>query len=78
MHALGAIAVVSVALAVAGVAGGGVSPKASCVGQFVAAVAPQNSGAFGQFVAVVAQTTEPNLGLGDVAVDATAAHDQCT
>jgi hypothetical protein len=76
MRALAAIAVVSVALAVASAAGGA-SPKASCVGQFVAAVAPQSSGAFGQFVTVVAQTTEPNLGLGDVAVDATAPHDQC-
>jgi hypothetical protein len=78
MRALAAIAVVSGALAVASAAGAGVSPEASCVGQFVAAVAPQNSGAFGQFVQGVAQTTEPNLGLGDVAVDATAPHDQCS
>ena len=77
MRALAAIAVVSVALAAASGAGGA-SPKASCVGQFVAAVAPQSSGAFGSFVMGVAQTTEPNLGVGDVAVDATAPHDQCT
>ena len=77
MRALAAIAVVSGVLAVAAPAGGAVSPDASCVGKFVIAVAPQNSGAFGQFVAGLTRTTEPNLGLGDLVGDATAPHDRC-
>jgi hypothetical protein len=50
----------------------------SCVGQFVMAAAPHSSGAFGGFVRVVARTTEPNLGVGDVAPDATSDHGACS
>ena len=50
----------------------------SCVGQFVMAAAPQSGGAFGGFVNDVARTTDPNLGLGDVAPDATSDHDACS
>ena len=50
----------------------------SCVGQFVMANAPHSAGAFGGFVSDVAQTTEPNLGVGDVAPDATSDHASCS
>jgi hypothetical protein len=50
----------------------------SCVGQFVMALAPHSAGAFGGFVADVARTTEPNLGVGDVAPDATSDHGACS
>jgi hypothetical protein len=50
----------------------------SCVGQFVMAVAPHSAGGFGGFVNVVARTTEPNLGVGDVAIDATSDHGHCS
>jgi hypothetical protein len=50
----------------------------SCVGQFVVALAPQSAGAFGEIVRDVAQTTEPNLGVGDVAPDATSDHGSCS
>jgi hypothetical protein len=46
----------------------------SCVGQFVTAAAPHGAGAFGGFVRDVARTTEPNLGVGDLAPDATSDH----
>jgi hypothetical protein len=50
----------------------------SCVGQFVMAAAPHSAGTFGGFVRVVAKTTQPNLGVGDVAVDATRDHASCS
>jgi hypothetical protein len=50
----------------------------SCVGQFVMVLAPQSAGAFGGFVRVVARTTDPNLGVGDVAPDATSDHGDCS
>jgi uncharacterized membrane protein YeiH len=50
----------------------------SCVGQFVMATAPHSAGAFGGFVRDVARTTEPNLGVGDVAPDATSDHSACS
>jgi hypothetical protein len=50
----------------------------SCVGQFVMANAPHSAGAFGGFVSDVARTTEPNLGVGDVAPDATRDHTSCS
>jgi hypothetical protein len=50
----------------------------SCVGQFVTALAPHSAGAFGGVVREVAQTTDPNLGLGDVAPDATSDHGSCS
>jgi uncharacterized membrane protein YeiH len=50
----------------------------SCVGQFVMVLAPHSSGAFGGFVRDVARTTEPNLGVGDVAPDATSDHSDCS
>jgi uncharacterized membrane protein YeiH len=50
----------------------------SCVGQFVMALAPHSGGAFGGFVRDVARTTEPNLGVGDVAPDATSDHGDCS
>jgi hypothetical protein len=42
------------------------------------AAAPQSAGAFGGFVRVVARTTDPNLGVGDVAPDATSDHSACS
>jgi hypothetical protein len=56
----------------------GAAQAPSCVGQFVMANAPGSAGAFGGFVSEVARTTEPNLGIGDVAVDATSSHDDCS
>ena len=50
----------------------------SCVGQFAMAIAPHSGGTFGGFVRDVARTTEPNLGVGDVAPDATSDHGGCT
>jgi len=50
----------------------------SCVGQFVMALAPHSGGAFGGFVRDVARTTEPNLGVGDIAPDATSDHTDCS
>jgi hypothetical protein len=71
------IAAGSIALVFAGAAGSAASPLASCVGKFVTTFAPQSSGEFGGVVAGLAQTTEPNLGQGDVTIDARAPHDQC-
>jgi hypothetical protein len=71
-------AVGAVALGVAGASPASAAEGPSCVGQFVMAAAPQSAGAFGGFVRVVAQTTEPNLGIGDVAPDATSDHDACS
>jgi hypothetical protein len=77
----GACWIVTVAL----LAVGSLSPTAanaaqapSCVGQFVMALAPHSAGAFGGFVRDVAQSTEPNLGVGDVAPDATSDHTSCS
>jgi hypothetical protein len=42
------------------------------------AIAPHSGGTFGGFVRDVARTTEPNLGVGDVAPDATSDHGGCT
>ena len=67
-----------VALGAVGASPASAAEGPSCVGQFVMAAAPQSAGAFGAFVRVVAQSTDPNLGLGDVAPDATAAHDACS
>ena len=68
----------------AGVVGMGVvgappaSAAPSCVGQFVMVAAPQSAGGFGAFVQDVARTTDPNLGVGDVAPDATSDHGACS
>jgi hypothetical protein len=67
-----------VGLGVVGASPAGAANAPSCVGQFVMAAAPQSAGAFGEFVAVVARTTEPNLGVGDVAPDATSDHGACS
>jgi hypothetical protein len=40
--------------------------------------APHSAGAFGGFVRDVAQSIEPNLGVGDVAPDATNDHTDCS
>lgn len=69
-------AIVVLGLGVASEASAAQAP--SCVGQFVMALAPHSSGAFGGFVRDVARTTEPNLGLGDVAPDATSDHGECS
>jgi hypothetical protein len=75
---------VIVCIGAAGVVGlGATSPASaadgpSCVGQFVKAAAPQSAGTFGGFVRVVARTTDPNLGVGDVALDATSDHGACS
>jgi hypothetical protein len=71
-------AIGAVGLAVAGASPASAAEGPSCVGQFVMAAAPQSAGAFGAFVRVVAQTTDPNLGVGDVAPDATSDHDACS
>jgi hypothetical protein len=42
------------------------------------ATAPHSAGVFGAFVRDVARTTEPNLGAGDVAPDATSDHHDCS
>jgi hypothetical protein len=74
---LAVLATAPVALVLAGSAAGAAPPPASCVGKFVTAFAPQSAGAFGEVVAGAAQTTEPNLGQGDVVVDALTPHDEC-
>ena len=53
------------------------SPQSSCVGKFSSSLAPQSAGAFGGAVSGLAQTTDPNLGQGDVTIDALSAHDAC-
>ena len=63
-----------VGLGVIGASPSSAAEGPSCVGQFVMAAAPQSAGAFGGFVRVVARTTDPNLGVGDVAPDATSDH----
>ena len=67
-----------VALGAVGASPAGAAEGPSCVGQFVMAAAPHSAGGFGGFVQVVAKTTDPNLGLGDVSPDATSPHDACT
>jgi uncharacterized membrane protein YeiH len=61
-----------------GATGAPAAEAPSCVGQFVKATAPHSAGAFGGFVRDVARTTEPNLGVGDVAPDATSDHSACS
>jgi uncharacterized membrane protein YeiH len=63
---------------VVGASGASAAQAPSCVGQFGMALAPQSAGALGGFVRDVARTTEPNLGVGDVAPDATSEHDNCS
>jgi hypothetical protein len=65
-----------VGLGVVGASAASAAP--SCVGQFVMAAAPHSAGGFGGFVQDVARTTDPNLGVGDVAPDATSDHDACS
>jgi hypothetical protein len=67
-----------VGLGVIGASPSSAAEGPSCVGQFVMAAAPQSAGAFGGFVRVVARTTDPNLGVGDVAPDATSDHSACS
>jgi hypothetical protein len=67
-----------VGLGVIGASPASAAEGPSCVGQFVMAAAPQSAGAFGGFVRVVARTTDPNLGVGDVAPDATGDHGACS
>jgi uncharacterized membrane protein YeiH len=67
-----------VAFGVAGASPASAAEGPSCVGQFVMAAAPQSAGTFGGFVRVVARTTDPNLGVGDVAPDATSDHGACS
>ena len=73
---IGAAGVLS--LGVVGASPASAAEGPSCVGQFVMANAPHSAGAFGGFVRVVAQTTQPNLGVGDVAPDATSDHSACS
>jgi hypothetical protein len=73
---IGAVGVVG--LGVVGSSSASAAQGPSCVGQFVMAAAPHSAGAFGGFVNDVARTTDPNLGVGDVAPEATSAHDACS
>jgi hypothetical protein len=70
-------AVAGLGLGVLGASEASAAESPSCVGQFVMALAPHSAGAFGGFVGQVARTTEPNLGVGDVAPDATSDHGDC-
>jgi hypothetical protein len=74
---LAVMATVPFTLMLGSSAAGAVSVQSSCVGKFVTSIAPQSQGGFGQTVAGLAQTTEPNLGQGDVTIDALSPHDQC-
>jgi hypothetical protein len=74
----GVCAAATVGLGIVGASQASAAQAPSCVGQFVMVLAPHSSGAFGGFVRGVAQTTEPNLGVGDVAPDATSDHGACS
>jgi hypothetical protein len=71
-------AVGSLGLGVVGASEASAAQTPSCVGQFVMALAPHSAGAFGGFVGEAARATEPNLGVGDVAPDATSDHGDCS